>query len=339
MTKKEKLKYVAVILGAVIIGYGVVYYQKYLNESYTDDAYIKTDIVQISTKVGGHISDVYIDDYIHVEKGEKLYQIRELDYRLRLEQAEADLKVLEISHDKLAIEEDLLLADETNLKTSLEAAELSREISYAEYKKHQTLYKSKTISWSSLKDYEQTWKKAESDYQNIKYSIISNQKKQETLKYDRRILEHQIAAKKADIGLLQNALDNTTITAPVSGKTGKKMATTGQLVQPGTLLTVIVPDTHWIIANFKETQVGRMKKGQSVDITIDAVPGVTFKGKVDEISPASGAEFSLLPPDNATGNFTKIVQRIPVKIIFDDERIKNYKIAAGMSTEVTVKLN
>ncbi len=152
---------------------------------------------------------------------------------------------------------------------------------------------------------------------------------------------------QAAIAQAQTALNNaqlqlsyTNITAPVSGRVGAKNVQVGQQVQPGTPLMSIVDNQYWVTSNFKETQVGKMHAGQAVDVKIDAFPGKTFTGHVDSISPGSGAQFALLPPDNATGNFTKVVQRIPVKVVLDDNSIRGYEqsIRPGMSAEVTVEV-
>jgi membrane fusion protein, multidrug efflux system len=155
------------------------------------------------------------------------------------------------------------------------------------------------------------------------------------------------AAAQAEVAQAQAALDDarqqfsyTNVTAPTGGKVGSKSVEVGQRVQPGTPLMAIVGNDYWVTANFKETQLGEIKPGETVEVKIDAFDDRTFVGKVDSISPASGAEFALLPPDNATGNFTKIVQRIPVKIVLDPQSIKGYEsqITPGMSAVVSVEL-
>jgi membrane fusion protein (multidrug efflux system) len=147
-----------------------------------------------------------------------------------------------------------------------------------------------------------------------------------------------ISQSEAALKDAQLQLSYTDITAPADGKIGRKSVEVGQRVQAGTPLMAIVSEEHWVTANFKETQLERMKPGQEVEIKLDAFPHHTFKGRVESFSPASGAEFALLPPDNATGNFTKVVQRIPVKVVFDSESIKGYesRISPGMSAVVTV---
>jgi membrane fusion protein (multidrug efflux system) len=148
----------------------------------------------------------------------------------------------------------------------------------------------------------------------------------------------QIAAADANLKQAQLNLSYTVIKAPVAGKIGNKTVQVGQRIQPDQPLLSVVSDDNWIVANFNETQVGKMQPGEAVDIRVDAFPGKTFKGAINSVSPASGSDFSLLPPDNATGNFTKVVQRIPVKITFDHNSIKGYenRITPGMSVEVTV---
>jgi membrane fusion protein, multidrug efflux system len=148
-----------------------------------------------------------------------------------------------------------------------------------------------------------------------------------------------IAQSQAQVKNAQLQLSYTTIQAPVAGSVGNKTVQVGQRVQPGQTLMSVVAQPPWIVANFKETQLAKMQPGQDVEIKIDAIPNQTFKGKLDSLSPASGARFALLPPDNATGNFTKIVQRIPVKIVFDPNSAKDYttRIAPGMSAVVTVE--
>lgn len=149
-----------------------------------------------------------------------------------------------------------------------------------------------------------------------------------------------IGQSEASVKDAQLQLSYTNITAPAAGQIGRKSVEVGQRVQPGTPLMAIVSNDLWVIANFKETQLANMKPGQKVEIKLDAFGSRKFEGRLDSFSPASGAQFSLLPPDNATGNFTKVVQRIPVKVVFDAESIKGYesRIAPGMSASVNVEL-
>ncbi|WP_413560341.1 HlyD family secretion protein [Bdellovibrio sp. HCB209] len=146
---------------------------------------------------------------------------------------------------------------------------------------------------------------------------------------------------EAELQKAQLQLEYTSILAPEDGKIGKRNVETGELVQPGQPLMALIENEPWIEANFKESQVRHFKPGQHVEIKVDAIPGKSFKGHLESIAPGSGSTFSLLPPDNATGNFTKIVQRIPVKIVFDKEDMKGYedKLISGMSTEVSVRIH
>jgi membrane fusion protein (multidrug efflux system) len=149
-----------------------------------------------------------------------------------------------------------------------------------------------------------------------------------------------IAQAQASLKDAQLQLSYTNISAPNQGRIGRKVVEVGQRVQPGQPLMAIVNNDYWVVANFKETQLERMQPRQPVEIKLDAFPHHPFMGRVESISPASGSTFALLPPDNATGNFTKIVQRIPVKVVFDPQSIRGYesRIAPGMSAEVSVEL-
>lgn len=155
--------------------------------------------------------------------------------------------------------------------------------------------------------------------------------------------QYQADALSSEAALQEASLqyEFTKIIAPTDGTIGSRQVESGQLVVPGQALMALVENTPWVVANFKEGQLAKIRVGQKVEIEIDAIPGKTFEGKVDSVSPGSGATFSLLPPDNATGNFTKVVQRVPVKIVFDPESVKGYedRIVAGLSSYVTIKTN
>lgn len=162
----------------------------------------------------------------------------------------------------------------------------------------------------------------------------------EVSRSDYQTAQAAIAQAQTALNNAQLQLSYTNITAPVAGRVGRKNVEVGQQVQPGTPLMAIVDNQYWVTANFKETQLGKMHPGEAAEVTIDSFPGKKFTGHVDSISPASGAQFSLLPPDNATGNFTKVVQRIPVKVVLDANSIRGYEqaITPGMSAEVTVEV-
>ena len=152
----------------------------------------------------------------------------------------------------------------------------------------------------------------------------------------------QAAVTQAEVQLKSATLQlsYTVLKAPASGQVGNKTVQVGQRVQPGQTLMSLVQQQPWIVANFKETQLAKMQPGQLVEIKLDAVPGHRFVGRIDSLAPASGAKFALLPPDNATGNFTKIVQRVPIKVVFDADSIRGYesKLTSGMSAAVTVEV-
>ena len=153
-----------------------------------------------------------------------------------------------------------------------------------------------------------------------------------------RAAETQVQAADANVATAELQLSYCTIVAPVTGRIGHRTVDVGNYVNPGQALFAIVQDDMWVTANFKETQLADIRPGQPVDISIDAIPSMTFHGRVDSFQPGSGTEFSVLPAENATGNYVKIVQRLPVKIVFDDDRLKNYRVCAGLSVEPSVRV-
>jgi membrane fusion protein (multidrug efflux system) len=193
------------------------------------------------------------------------------------------------------------------------------------------------------RDYEAQVKAAEASYARAHRDLSRWAGAGSLQMSDRLVKNSEDASALTSEATLEQAklrLEYTSIVAPEDGTIGARSVETGEGVQPGQALFSLVENTPWIVANFKEGQTAHIKAGQEVDIDIDAVAGYSFKGKVDSLAPGSGATFALLPPDNATGNFTKVVQRIPVKIVFEPESLKNYgrPLAAGMSSNVTVRV-
>lgn len=210
---------------------------------------------------------------------------------------------------------------------------------------HQQVKKGQVLARLDKRDYEAQVKAAEANYARAHRDLSRWQSAGGNLQMSDRLVMNADNANalttEASLEQAKLRLEYTEIVAPEDGTIGTRSVETGETVQPGQALFSLVENTPWIVANFKEGQTGYIKPGQEVDIEIDAVPGYEFKGKVDSIAPGSGATFSLLPPDNATGNFTKVVQRIPVKILFDPLSLKGYgrPLAAGMSSVVTVHLH
>ena len=294
----------------------ILYFNSLLYEV-TDDAYIESDLVQISSKVSGQIEEVFIQDNQKVEKGDIVAKIDTRDYKIKLEQAQSN-------YEKVLYSQKIAKARFDAINTEI----LTAEKDLSRYNK---LYKAGAVSAQML-DFAQT------KYDNAKAKLISAQ--EDILSAaDNKVADANLKALKAQRDLAALYLEYTNITAPFSGTVTDKKIDAGKFIQAGQPLFTLVSDNIWIEANFKENQVGKIKVGQDVQIKIDAYPNKKFKGKVIGIQRATGAKSSLFPPENAVGSFVKIVQRIPVKIVFTEKIDANeYNIVAGMSVVPKVRV-
>jgi membrane fusion protein (multidrug efflux system) len=307
-------------------------------EETTDNAFLQADKVVVAPKVGGFIAEVYVGDNQPVKAGQVLAKIDESDYRIAYLQSEADLDKARASLDGVAsalIQQEAKIeearADVSNTKA---AADFATE----EQKRYGDLLHSGagTIQRSHQATSDLLQRQASLDKANAAYDAA--QKQIEAL----RSLESATRAslQRAEINLEQAKLNlgYATITAPVDGVVGDRALRKGQLVQPGTNLLTVVPmgKAIYLVANFKETQLGAMVERQSASFTVDAFGDHVFHGHIDSFAPGTGAQFALLPPENATGNFTKIVQRVPVKILLDDEDPFVQRLRPGLSAEAII---
>ena len=312
--KKKKL-FIFLAITAVIIA--IVFYINSLRYQNTDDAYIESDLVQIAPRVSGQIEEIYIKDNQKIKEGDLVAKIDDTDYKVKLEQAQA-LYEKALYSQKVA-------------KAKLDA--VNSEISLAEkdLKRYKNLYAAGAVS-------QQTMDSAQTRYDNTKAKLLAAEEDILSAS-NNKVADANLRALKAQRDQAALYLEYTNIKAPNDGTVTNKNVDKGKFVQAGQPLFTLVSDNIWIEANYKENQVGKMKVGQEVEIKIDAYPKKKFKGKIDSIQKASGAKSSLFPPENAVGSFVKIVQRIPVKIIFTEEIDPNeYNIVAGMSVEPKVKV-
>jgi len=276
-----KRRAAAAVLAVAALAAAGAYWQYSRFHEDTDDAVIEGHVVPISSKVSGQVEKVLVDDNQQVRKGDLLVQIDATDYRVRMDQARAELDAIEADARRAAV-------DEQRYKQLFDHDQVSR----------------------------QAYDKAVADASVLKARA-------------------ELARKKLDAAQLD--LSYTRITAPEDGQIARKAVELRTFVQVGQALMTVVPQKMWVVANFKETQLGRMKPGQPVEIHVDTYPGHVFKGHVDSVQSGTGARFSLLPPENATGNFVKVVQRVPVKIVFD-EPTEAFRLVPGMSVVPVVKL-
>ena len=304
---------IAVITG----GFFIIDAMKYQS---TDDAYVETTTVSVSPKVSGQIVKVLVKDNQEVKAGDVVAVIDKVDYQVKLEQATA------------AYERALL--NQQNAHANLNAANSEIELAQKDVERYQNLYKAGAVSKQTL-DKAITHLEAVSARQTVAEQAIFSKDSSKLAKVADADLNVLKAQKKA----AELALEYTDIIAPIDGTVSNKRVEVGMMVQPGSPLFVIVPNNVWVVANFKETQLEHMKKGQPVDIKVDTYGNKVFKGEVDSIQRSSGAKASLFPPENAVGSFVKIVQRIPVKIVFTENIDANeYSIIPGMSVVPKVKV-
>jgi membrane fusion protein (multidrug efflux system) len=284
----------------------------------TDDAYVKADNTTIAPKVSGYLSVVDIADNEHVRAGQVLARIDDRDFKVALDQARADVAAAEAAVASKRAQLEVQQAVIDSARATLDVDTAAQVFTGQENKRYTDLAKTGYGTVQNAQNAQARDTGAVAAIARDKANLASAQKQVELLKAE---IAQAIAAVGRAKALQRQAelnLSYTTIASPIDGVVGNRTLRVGQFVQAGTQLMSLVPSNGaYVIANFKETQLSHVRKGQTVDIDVDMFPGKTVRGHVDSLAPASGQEFALLPPDNATGNFTKVVQRIPVKIALD----------------------
>ena len=303
----------------------------------TDDAYVKADYTTIAPKVSGYIADVAVEDNQSVKAGQLLAKIDDRDYQTALAQAKAD--VASAQADIRNIEAQL--EEQQSVIAQAEAAILSDQaaVKFAkdDYDRYQKMTAGRITSVQDAQRAQTILEQQSARLQSDRAGLAAAHQRVEVLNTARAKAETQVARLEAVERQAELNLSYTTIVAPIDGSVGARTLRVGQYVQAGTQLMAVVPlHAVYVVANFKETQLTNVQPGQPVEIEVDTFPGHTVKGHVDSLSPASGLEFALLPPDNATGNFTKIVQRIPVKIVLEANDPLAGRLRAGMSVEPVI---
>ncbi|MBU1283527.1 MAG: HlyD family secretion protein [Gammaproteobacteria bacterium] len=305
----------------------------------TDNAYVQGEITRVSSQLGARIDNVLVQDNQHVEQGELLLVLESADFELAKQRAEATLatREAELSQARSTLEQQASLIAASQADVSASQATLGR--TQIDLSRAKTLQKPGFISAERVTTLTADSRIASSQVSKAQADLQAQRQQINTLNAEIKRLEAQIASARSDLAQAELNLTRTQIHAPISGFIGQRAARNGQVVQAGAYLLSLVPDQDiWIQANFKETQIGHMRPGQSAELTFDSFPDTPIEAHVESLFAASGAQFSLLPPDNATGNFTKVVQRIPVKLTFAVENPLKGLIRPGMSVEVKVDL-
>lgn len=302
------------IVAAILLAVAIIYNSQFQS---TDDAYIENHMVQVAPKVSGQIVAVYVTDNQKVKAGDLVAEIDKADYVIKANQARAQY--------------EKALAAQKVAKANFSAAQISIDKAKADFERYKKLYEAGAVSKQQLDMAQTKYESSQANLVNADENVMSPEQN--------KVADADIKVLKALKDKAELELSYTKIYAPQDGTVSSKKVETGAYVQTGSPLFSLVPNEVWVVANFKENQVGQMKKGQTVDIKVDAYPKKVFKGKIDSIQRASGAKSSLFPPENAVGSFVKIVQRIPVKIVFDEKIDESqYNIVPGMSVIPKVRI-
>mgnify|MGYP002706589405 CR=1 FL=1 len=315
--KKSYKKSIGIIVAILLVTATVIAIIDAMQYQSTEDAYIENHTVQVAPKVAGQIVAVYIKDNQTVKEGDLVAEIDNADYKVKLEQAEANYQSA--------------LKSQNIAKANLSAVDAEIALAKKDVDRYTKLYETGSVSKQTLDNAITKYEAVKARQENAEQAILT--------KSQTNVADADIKVLKAKRDQAQLDLSYTKIYAPQDGTVSSKRVEKGAYVQVGSPLFVIVPNEVWVVANFKENQLEKMRVGQSVEIKVDTYPKHKFKGKVDSIQRASGAKASLFPPENAVGSFVKIVQRIPVKIIFTEEiNPEQYLLVPGMSVIPKVRV-
>ncbi|HEX6841645.1 MAG TPA: HlyD family secretion protein [Stellaceae bacterium] len=331
------LMVLGVVVLALIVG-GVLWWLHARHYESTDDAFIDVHMTRVAPQVAGRVLRVAVNDNQEVTRGELLVEIDPADYQARLDQATANQATAEANLAQAKAQQVVAQADAEQAKAQVGVAEANATNAAIQLKRDQPLAEHQVVS-------RQTLDNDVASQRSTAANLVAAQKRQASTEAQLAVSAAQVNAAEASlksaaaqVAQAQLNLGYTKLTAAEGGRVARKNVAVGDYVQVGQNLMAMVPDRVWISANFKETQLDLMRVGQAVDIRVDACPGKTFRGHVDSFQPGSGAVFSLLPPENATGNYVKVVQRVPVKIVFDDPPDPSCPLGPGMSVVPTVKV-
>lgn len=358
MEKKPSNKKMILILAVLLLAgtiYGVMKYLHAQANEATDDAQVQQKMNPIIPRVSGYVTKIYVHDNDFVKKGDTLFTIDDKDFVVKIAEAEANLAAaessFEVSKADVAGAMASVAVSDANVMSAngtIETAKIRLTRASNDFERYQNLYKNHSITKQQFEQAQAAKLEAESQLKIVmsqekaaasqknviaSKSLVSNKQTQVALA--------NIAKAKAVLATAKLQLSYTVVTASINGQLSKIDLQPGQLIQMGQALCYIINNNDiWVTANFKETQINKMRVGQKVSIKVDAFDDVIFEGEVASFSPATGSQFSILPPDNATGNFVKTIQRLPVKITFkntnDPEKIR--LLRSGMNAEINVHL-
>jgi membrane fusion protein (multidrug efflux system) len=303
----------------------------------TNDAYVRADLTRLSSRVAGEILTVAVQDFQRVKSGDLLIQIDPADYQAQVDQADASVAAAQAALDNLANQVELQYATIAQVDAARVSAEAMEVEAQQEEERQQSLSQTSAGTRQRFEQATAGYAKAQADVKASRAVIAAQRHQLEVLQGTKKQRAADLAAAKANLAAAKLRLGYTRVVAPFDGVSGERQVQPGDYVNIGTNLINVVPLPNvYVIANYKETQLTHVKPGQPVDVTVDSFPNQTLHGSVERISPASGSQFALLPPDNATGNFTKVVQRIPVRIALDKNQPLLERLLPGMSVVANI---
>jgi membrane fusion protein (multidrug efflux system) len=339
-TQKKPNRVIPIILGIILIGgviFGIkeyIYFGKHVD---TDDAQIDGDISPVVARVGGYVDSIYFEENTHVNKGEQLVKIDDRDYKVKLEQAQAAVTGASANINVGQSQIYATQANSSSARAQVESAAARLDKTKKDYQRYANLVKDGSITQQQFDQAKADLEVAQATYNAAQEQYKAAEEQVGTTKNQLNVTHTGVTQRQVDVDYAKLQLSYTVVKAPASGIASKKNVQVGQLVQAGqTLFSIVNDNSIYITANFKETQLDKIRNGQKVNIEVDAYPDLKLQGSVYNFSPATGAKFSLLPPDNATGNFVKVVQRVPVKIKVEASKEDMAKLRPGMSVNVSV---
>jgi membrane fusion protein (multidrug efflux system) len=305
----------------------------------TDDAYVKADSTIVAPKIQGLVAQILVRDNQRVTAGQPLIRIDPEDYQQAVMAAQADLESAEATLSQQDAQQGLAAANVRAAEATIRSSDAEKARAAADDRRYAQLVADGYVSRSQAEQIRATAVEDSANSEKSRASLLASQQQETVVVRTRAQLQAAVSKARAALMLAQLNLSHTIIRSPVAGVVGDRQAQIGEYVQPGTQLMTVVPmDTVYVAANFKETQTARMLVGQKARVRFDALPGRDFTGEVESFAPGSGSEFSLLPFEPATGNFTRIVQRVPVRIRLDRNQPGLERLRPGLSADVKVEL-
>lgn len=339
--KKQKQATIRKVVIGVLLGialyFGIKKVAFSLTHETTDNAQIETSIVPVLTRISGYVKNISIKDYDSVSQNQLVVALDDAELQMQLEEQKADLQqsTADVSNAKAQLENAILSLK--NNKGVIDLKTIRQKKAASDLQRDQNLFKEQAITKKQLDETEYQLASANQEASNAQTEYATANNKITVLRENLNRANALIQMKQAKIKETELKISYTQIATPSTGKIGKKNISIGQFVQAGTPLFSIVNDSsYWVVANFKESQLDALHEGKKVDIRVDAYPELAIQGTITSLSDATGAKFSLLPPDNSSGNFIKVTQRIPVKISIDNQAAFKSKLRAGMSVFITV---